>query len=178
MHWFEQVRLYESVAEPEGYMTEQQKIMNLNIAVQSNRELATVDTTFKSMLSMDKTKVPTIAQLKDLLLSAAVNYDRAQGTKGGRNGSKAPSRQVYSHEIGPTYDFDIDTPLFEVMRAETTRNGDLEVYHTSLRQLTANQLVRHRTLRHLSLHYVGINAVEIIQISDPIALDRNPQHRD
>jgi hypothetical protein len=130
MHWFEQVRLYESVAEPEAYMTEQQKIMNLNIAVQSNRELATVDTTFKSMLSMDKTKVPTIAQFKDLLLSAAVNYDRTQGAKGGRNGSKAPSRQVYSHETEPTYDFDIDTPLFEVMHAETTRNGNLEAYQS------------------------------------------------
>jgi hypothetical protein len=130
MHWFEQVRLYESVAEPDAYMTEQQKIMNLNIAVQSNRELATVDTTFKSMLSLDKTKVPTIAQFKDLLISAAVNYDRAQGTKGGRNGSKAPSRQVYSHETKPTYNFDIDTPLLEVMRAETTRNGDLEAYQS------------------------------------------------
>jgi hypothetical protein len=128
MHWFEQVCLYKSVAEPEAHMTEQQKIMNLNLAVQSNRELATVDTTFKSMLSMDKSKTPTLEQFRDLLLSTVVTYyDRAHTSKGTRNGSKPPSRQVYAHDAGVTHDshdnFDINTPLYEVMHNESTRSG-------------------------------------------------------
>jgi hypothetical protein len=117
MHWFEQVCLYESITESEAHMTEQQKIMNLNLTVQSNCKLATVDTTFKSMLSMDKSKTPMLEQFKDLLLSAVVTYDRAHASKGGRSGSKAN-------------EFDIDTPLYKVLHAKTTQNGYLEAYQS------------------------------------------------
>jgi hypothetical protein len=136
-------------------MTEQQKIMNLNLAVQSNQELATVDTTFKSMLSMDKSRTPTLEQFKDLLLSTAVTYDRAHASKGGCNGSKAPSRQVYAHDIGTTYDthddFNINTPLYKVMHTKTTRNRYVKAYQSETTRHKPPQLAPNPTQRKPNL---------------------------
>jgi hypothetical protein len=79
MHWFEQVRLYESTAETEAHLTDGQKMMLLINAVKDNRELAAVDTNFKTLLALDPTKKPSLEQYKALLLSAAGRYDRSTG---------------------------------------------------------------------------------------------------
>jgi hypothetical protein len=64
-------------------------------AVKDNRELATVDTNFKTLLALDPTKKPSLEQYKALLLSAAVRYDRSTGTG---NNKKNPVRKVYARD--------------------------------------------------------------------------------
>ena len=117
MHWFEQVRLYEETSETEAHLTGPQKKTLLVLAVASNPDLAQIDNNYNTMLSLDPTMKPSIDQYRSLLLSAAVKYDRRTGSV-----KKNPVRQVYAHDNTYADDadltFDIDTPHYDVMKAE------------------------------------------------------------
>jgi hypothetical protein len=59
VHWFEQVRLYESTAEKEAHLTNDQKMMLLLTASKENCELSDIDNVFKaSLLALDPIQLP------------------------------------------------------------------------------------------------------------------------
>ena len=82
------------------------------ISQDRNPNLAQIDNNYNTLLSrLDPSMKPNIDQYRNMLLSAAVKYDRRMGSV-----KKNPVRQVYIHDN--TYDdgadltFDIDTPHY------------------------------------------------------------------
>jgi hypothetical protein len=72
VHWFEQVRLYESTAKKNTHLTNDQTMMLLLTACKENCELSTIDDVFKALLALDPIQLPcSLEQYDALLLNAA-----------------------------------------------------------------------------------------------------------
>ncbi|KAG7373856.1 hypothetical protein IV203_012951 [Nitzschia inconspicua] len=76
LHWFKQVRLYESNADPNAFLSDTQKLQLLANAVQGHPVLSLVQDQLEAITAYDPTKKPNIEQYKNLLFNAAVSQDR------------------------------------------------------------------------------------------------------
>jgi hypothetical protein len=75
LHWFEQIRLYETLTEEKEHLQPEQKLAMLQDAVHPSPALAVIEASHQQIMSVHPDKEPTLDDYKALLLHTATQLD-------------------------------------------------------------------------------------------------------
>jgi hypothetical protein len=131
LHWFEQIRLYETLTEEKKHLQPEQKLAMLQDAVRPSPALAgAIDASHQQIMSVHPPdKEPTLDDYKALLLHTATQLDargkptpKVQRVAYNTEQFYSPDESHDEHEYDHAYDdtFDIDTPAYTIMNTDIT----------------------------------------------------------
>ena len=115
LHYQEQIRQYNKYAKQDQILPESLQLILLQNAVDSIPALSAVKTTQQQLHITQGTDI-TYNQYCQLLSTASLQLDKTTSTSGT---SSRRQRNVYQHETGSTTQYDIDTPVSDLLETST-----------------------------------------------------------